>query len=688
MSGNVSVAKAAGDGAGVIRWGILGPGAIAKAFARGVAAAGNGQIVAVGSRTRANADAFAAEFCPGATCYGGYQALLDDPNVQAVYIAVPHPMHAEWTIKAAEAKKHVLVEKPIALDHADAMAMIEAAVVNDVFLMEAFMYRCHPQTARLVELVRDKAIGEVRLIQATFSFHAGFNAEGRIFNNDLGGGGILDVGCYPVSIARLVAGAATGKPFADPTHVSGAAHLGETGVDEWSAGTLKFPGDIIAQVATGVALAQDNTVRIYGSEGNIVVPNAWVAAREGGTSARIIVHRKGVKEPREIVTETPVTSFAMEIKLAGEAILAGRKQVASPAMTWDDSLGNIRTLDRWREAIGLTYRQETPAGYRTTTVAGRPLAVRPTNVTSGMTYGEVPGLSKKISRLIMGCDNQTSFAHAAVMFDDWFERGGNAFDTSFIYGGGRPETLLGAWMKHRGVREQCVVIVKGLHNPDTYPHRLEFELPKSLERLKTDYADLYIMHRDNPQVPVGEFVEAINRHIEAGRIKAWGGSNWSLARVDEAVAYARQHGLVPPVAVSNNFSLARMVDPVWGGCISASDPESRAWFARTQTALFSWSSQARGFFLPGRAAPEKKDDAELVRCWYSEDNFRRLARATELAAKKGVSPINIALAYVLNQPFPTFALIGPRLLSEIRTSLPGLDVALTPDEVKWLNLEG
>jgi aryl-alcohol dehydrogenase-like predicted oxidoreductase len=140
-------------------------------------------------------------------------------------------------------------------------------------------------------------------------------------------------------------------------------------------------------------------------------------------------------------------------------------------------------------------------------------------------------------------------------------------------------------------------------------------------------------------------------------------------------------------AVSNNFSLARMIDAVWAGCISASDPDSRGWFARTQLPLLAWSSQSRGFFLPGRAAPDKLDDAELVRCWYSEDNFKRLERVNEMAKKRNVLPINIALAYVLNQPFPTFALIGPRQLSETRTSLAALDIELSPKELRWLNLE-
>ena len=139
-------------------------------------------------------------------------------------------------------------------------------------------------------------------------------------------------------------------------------------------------------------------------------------------------------------------------------------------------------------------------------------------------------------------------------------------------------------------------------------------------------------------------------------------------------------------AVSNNFSLARMVDPVWTGCVQASDAASRAWFTKNQLALIPWSSQARGFFTE-RGNPANRSDAEMVRCWMSQDNFTRRERAIELAKKKGVLPINIALAYVLCQPFPTFPLIGPRALSETRTSLPGLEISLTADEMKWLNLE-
>ena len=661
-----------------LAWGILGAGNIAKQFAKGVAASRTGTLAAVGSRSQDKADTFAKDFgIP--TAHGSYEALLADPNVQAVYIATPHPHHAEWAIRAAEAKKHLLVEKPLAVNHAEAMAIIEAARANDVFLMEAFMYRCHPLMQKLVELLQQKIIGDVRVISARFSFQSKFNPESRLFKNDTAGGGIMDVGCYCTSLARLVAGVAMGKDFADPVSVSGAAHLGETGVDEWAVASMKFPGDILAELSTGIAVNQRNVVHLFGSEGHLLIPSPWIPARDGGDE-KIAFQKNGEKEVTEIVVHADRPIYAIEADTV--AMYLEQRQASSPGMSWDDSLGNMKTLDEWRAAVGLTYEIEKSPHVKT--VSRRPLKL---GSAGKMKYGQIPGVTKPISRLILGCDNQKTYPHAAVMFDDFFERGGNAFDTAHIYGGGSMEKLLGQWIVDRGVRDQVVVIAKGAHTPWCNPTDLKRQLGESLERLKTDHADLYLMHRDNPEIPIGEFVDVLNEQMKAGRIKAFGGSNWSMARVDEANAYAKKNGLQGFSMVSNNFSLAQMMQPVWGGCISSSDAQSRAWFTQHQMALLAWSSQARGFFLPGVASPDKTDNAEMVRTWYSDDNFKRQARANELAKKKGVEPINIAAAYVLSQPFPTFALIGPRLLSETHSSLGALDVMLTPDELKWLNLE-
>ncbi len=667
-----------------LQWGILGAGAIAQAFARGLAQGNSGRLVAVGSRTQAKADTFGAQFQVPHR-HGSYEALLADEQVQAVYISTPHPLHAEWAIKAAQAGKHILCEKPFTLNYPQALAVLEAARTHDVMLMEAFMYRCHPQTAKLVEIIRSGAIGEVRVIQATFSFQAGFNADGRLFKNDLGGGGILDVGGYAVSAARLVAGAALGQDFADPVEVSGAAHLGQTGVDEWAVGTLKFPGDILAQVATGVALNQENAVRVFGSTGRIIVPNPWMADRQNPPTGQILIHRQGQKEAETINITSPMTSFGLEAQVFAECVAQGLRSAPAPAMSVADTLGNMQALDRWRQAVRLTYHSEQPAGYPKVTIAGRPLEVqKPTR----MKYGKIAGLDKAVSRLVMGVDNQTALPHAAVMFDDFFERGGNAFDTAYIYGGGACERTLGAWVKLRQVREQVVILDKGAHTPCCDPVNLTVQFLQSLDRLEMDYVDIYMMHRDNPQVPVGEFIDVLNEHVRAGRMRSFGGSNWSLERVAQANEYARTKGLQGFSAVSNNFSLARMVKPVWGGCIAASDAPSRAWLQQAQLPLMPWSSQARGFFTARADVPaEAQPDRSLAECWYSQDNFERRKRAYELARQKGVEPINIALAYVLHQPFPTFPLIGPRTPTETRSTLAGLEVSLTPQEVAWLNLE-
>jgi len=333
-------------------WGIIATGRIAGKFARALAHCDTGRLVAVTSRSKEKAEQFGAEH--GVShCYGSYEEILADPEVDAVYISTPHPMHSEWAIKAAQAKKHILCEKPMGMSRKEVEAMIDAAHVNDVFLMEAFMYRCHPQTAKLVELIRDGAIGAVRLIQATFSFQANVPPEHRLVNNALGGGGILDVGCYTVSMSRLIAGAALGKDFCEPSEVHGFGCFHPvTGVDGYAVGELLFPEGIIAQIASGVLLAQENVVRIYGAKGSIVVPWPWGPSLEGGTT-RILINRNGLPL-EEYLVQTDQWLYAIEADTVAENI--DRRQAS--AMSWADSLGNASTLDAWRKAVGLVYQME------------------------------------------------------------------------------------------------------------------------------------------------------------------------------------------------------------------------------------------------------------------------------------------------------------------------------------------
>ncbi|MEZ5415604.1 MAG: aldo/keto reductase [Opitutaceae bacterium] len=660
-----------------LNWGILSTGRIAGIFAQGVARSQHGRLAAVGSRTQASADRFAKEFnVPRA--HGSYEALLADPDVQAVYIATPHPQHVEWAVKAAEAGKHILCEKPIGLNHAEAMVIATAAQEHGVFLMEAFMYRSHPQTLKVLELVRSGVLGEIKLVQATLGFFAPFDPAGRLWSNELGGGGILDVGCYPVSFSRLIAGAMSGQPFLNPVEVKGVAKLHpQTGVDEVASATLKFANGLIAEVGTSVGLSQDSSARIYGTKGVIHVPSPWIVPSEGQDA---LIHVTIDGRTETINAKTAENLYGIEADVVAQALAAGKRE--STSMPVADTLGNMATLDRWRESVGLLYEQEKPENFKHTH-ARRPLRQRTTGLIPSAT---IAGLDQPVSRLVMGCDNQTTAPHGAAMWDDYFERGGTTFDTAFIYWGGVMEKLLGWWMRHRGLRDQVTVIAKGGHTPFCNPEDMRAQFYESLERMQTDYADIYMLHRDNLDIPVGEFVDALNDEVKAGRIRIFGGSNWSLQRIAAANRYAKRKGLQGFSVVSNNFSLARMVDPVWAGCISCSDVESRRWLKKHQLPVLAWSSQARGFFTD-RAGRDKHDDAELERCWYADDNFERRERAYALAKKKGVTPIAIAAAYVLTQPFPTFALIGPRQLSETVSSLPCLGVTLTPREVAWLNLE-
>ena len=344
-------------------------------------------------------------------------------------------------------------------------------------------------------------------------------------------------------------------------------------------------------------------------------------------------------------------------------------------------MSQARTLDAWRAAAGVVYAVETPEGFPAVTAGGTTLAAG-----AAIPHGRIAGLDKSVSRLVLGCDNQRTFAGQAAICDAFFEAGGNAFDTGWIYAGGLQERLLGQWMKHRGVRDQCALIVKGAHTPMCYPDALGRQLKESLDRLQTGSADIYVMHRDNPNVPVGEFVDALDDHVAAGRVKIFGGSNWGIDRLQAANDYARANGRQGFAAVSNHFALARMTEAPWPGCLAASDDASREWFTRTQTAMLPWSSQAHGFFVPGRASPADTSNAMLVRSWYSPDNFERQRRANELADRHGVPATQIALAYVLAQPFPTFPLIGPREISELNNSLPALKLSLSEADVKWLDL--
>ncbi len=349
----------------MLNWGLIGAGEIARVFSNGVRFSKTGRILAVASLTPGRGEALASDFSVPKR-YTSYEELLADREVDAVYISTIHPYHARWAIAAARAGKHILVEKPMAMNFREADGIVAAARANDVFLMEAFMYRCHPQVQRLVGLLRDGAIGRLHTIRSTFGFKVAFNPASRLFNKAMGGGGILDIGCYPASVARLIAGAADGKPFADPLHLKACGVLGESGVDSHTAATVEFPGGVLAQLACSLSGQLPVEVIAFGTEGWLSLPNPWLPsspARKAPRplprdtlwpSERLLLGSYGGSEPKEI----PVTSDRDLYTYEADEVAAHIKERQSPAMGWEDSLSNMRLLDQWRREIGLRYAQD------------------------------------------------------------------------------------------------------------------------------------------------------------------------------------------------------------------------------------------------------------------------------------------------------------------------------------------
>jgi aryl-alcohol dehydrogenase-like predicted oxidoreductase len=318
-----------------------------------------------------------------------------------------------------------------------------------------------------------------------------------------------------------------------------------------------------------------------------------------------------------------------------------------------------------------------------------------------MDYGNVCGIDKPISRLVQGCVmvKSATWDDSSRLLDEVHAAGCTAFDTAHCYRSGDSERTLGRWVSERGLREKVVIITKGAHpyggRERVTPLDITADLIDSLERLGTETIDLYLLHRDDPSVEVGPIVETLNEHLKAGRMRAFGGSNWSHRRVAEANAFAEAEGLVPFAVSSPNFSLAEQVKPPWPECLTISGPagaEARAYYRERQTPLFCWSSLAGGFF----SGKITRDDTsalgdyfgELCRdSYFTEDNFERLARVTKLAEEKGATVPQIAMAWVMSQPLDIYALVGCATGEEFRQNTEALEIKLTAEECAWLDLQ-
>lgn len=322
-------------------------------------------------------------------------------------------------------------------------------------------------------------------------------------------------------------------------------------------------------------------------------------------------------------------------------------------------------------------------------------------------------LQRDICRFVMG----TSFwrvvpqDEADKLFDAYVARGGNCFDTALVYN--KIEPVLGCWMKSRGNRSEIIIHAKAAHHETIQPPNLPFEyhrprvtpaeiredLDLTLTQLQADYVDIFTLHRDNPDQPVGPIVKCLAAEQEAGRIRAFGASNWSIPRIEEANRYASEHGLPGFTLNSPSLSLAFVNEPSWPNCVTACDRFSRSWHARTQMPLFAWSCLALGFFADDHWPPrglkpsalqplmQNRWGADVVRVYYGERNFERARRAREVAKQLHVTPTQIAFAWVLHQGEYVFGIAGARTEMQIAELFEAIAIRLNSDQIAWLNLE-
>lgn len=323
-----------------IRWGILSTGNIAEQFAKGLAALDDATLVAVGSRSSQSADRFGDTYNVPHR-HASYEALVADPEVDVIYVATPHPFHAENTLLCLRAGKHVLCEKPFALNATQAEKMVAEARARNLFLMDAMWTRFLPHMVRLRKLLAANVIGELRMLTANFGFRADFNPQSRLFDPALGGGGLLDVGIYPVALASMLFGA--------PQSIASQATLGETGVDEQTAITFRYEGGQLALLSCAIRTTTLHDAVVYGTQGHIRINAPW------WSPSSLTLAVDGQAE-QQLNFEQTGNGYNYEAAEVMRCIRAGETE--SPIMPLDETLALVRTLDATRAQWGLVYPGE------------------------------------------------------------------------------------------------------------------------------------------------------------------------------------------------------------------------------------------------------------------------------------------------------------------------------------------
>ncbi len=310
----------------ILRWGLLSTARINRSLIPPLRASSRNTLVAVASRDGEKGRKYAGEWGIDKV-FDSYEAMLASPDIDAVYISLPNKLHAEWTVKAADAGKHVLCEKPLATTLADVDTMIAAAKRNRVVVAEAFMYRHHPQTLKVKEIIDSGKIGAVQLVRGSFTFTLTDRGNVRV-NASLDGGSVWDVGCYPISYARTMIGA-------EPAEAHGMAMIGESGVDETFIGTLRFTNNAYAQFDSGFHAPYRMNMEIVGSKGMIVIPRAF---KPTDNETILVGAASDQLEPVQI--SGPALLYSGEVEDMYDAVVHG----AAPRVSLQDSRNNVAAI--------------------------------------------------------------------------------------------------------------------------------------------------------------------------------------------------------------------------------------------------------------------------------------------------------------------------------------------------------
>ena len=330
----------------MLNWGIIGLGNMASKFAISINQLKNTKLLGIASKSELKLKNFGDQYnIEKKHRYNNYEEILSCKEIDAIYIATLNNTHVDIIIKAAEAKKNVLCEKPLSTNYEDAIKIFDKIKKSTIFFLEGIAYRSHEQTEFVVNKIINNEIGDLKSIESTFGFLLKkINPESRLFNKNLGGGAILDVGCYPASYSLLLADLNKNNNL-DPKIIDVSGSICKTGVDEVAYATLLFKNNIVAKIGAAIRLKMNNQTLITGSKGSILVTTPWLPEKKS------FIEIKSKTRYYKSFINSKLDIFANQIDIVNKCILEGKKETNFPGMKWNDSIKNMLIIDKWKKKL-------------------------------------------------------------------------------------------------------------------------------------------------------------------------------------------------------------------------------------------------------------------------------------------------------------------------------------------------